>query len=261
MAGVDHRPRPAHRPARRSVRAANSTRARWREFQDADRRHIETTAQRVRRLAAEQAVAAEEEQTQQGMLIRDQAARKRGHLSIRQLFSGAPDMLTALKPCWAMSPLVVSQLLPADQPYFDVVVFDEASQVRPAEAIPAILRGRQLVVAGDERQLPPTAFFTGASAEDDDETMIGRVVVDSGYEIHPRSAAALHHLAHAGVALPQPRRAAHRLLQRPPLRLVADDLPGRARAGKHPPRRGPVRRPASTPARTAPPPRSNASST
>jgi very-short-patch-repair endonuclease len=156
------------------------------EFQASDRHHIETTAQRVRRAAAERAVAIEEEQGQQGMLIRDQAARKRGHLAIRQLFAGAPEMLTALKPCWAMSPLVVSQLLPADQPYFDVVVFDEASQVRPAEAIPAILRGKRLVVAGDERQLPPTAFFTGGSADGGDgtvdESMIGRVVVDAGYE-------------------------------------------------------------------------------
>jgi very-short-patch-repair endonuclease len=156
------------------------------EFQASDRRHIETTSQRVRRAAAERAVTVEEEQAEQGMLIRDQAARKRGHLAIRQLFAGAPDMLTALKPCWAMSPLVVSQLLPADQPYFDVVVFDEASQVRPAEAIPAILRGKRLVVAGDERQLPPTAFFTGGNADGADgavdESMIGRVVVDAGYE-------------------------------------------------------------------------------
>jgi very-short-patch-repair endonuclease len=151
------------------------------EFQKADRRHIDTTAQRVRRLVAEQATRAQDEFEPEGALIRDQAARKRGHLSMRQLFSGAPNVMMALKPCWAMSPLVVSQLLPSDQQYFDLVVFDEASQVRPADAIPAILRGKRVVVAGDERQLPPTDFFTGSTPEDE-PAMEGRIVVDSGFE-------------------------------------------------------------------------------
>jgi superfamily I DNA and/or RNA helicase len=70
---------------------------------------------------------------------------------VRETFDSAPEVMTSIKPCWVMSPLVVSQVLPNDRPYFDVVVFDEASQVRPAEAIPAIARGRQLVVAGDEK--------------------------------------------------------------------------------------------------------------
>ena len=76
--------------------------------------------------------------------------------------------MLALKPCWAMSPLVVSQLLPP-LPYFDVVIFDEASQITPADAVTSILRGRQLVVAGDNKQLPPTAFFVSDSTEDDSD--------------------------------------------------------------------------------------------
>jgi hypothetical protein len=67
-----------------------------------------------------------------------------------------------------MSPLVVSQLLPP-LPYFDVVIFDEASQITPADAVTSILRGRQLVVAGDDKQLPPTAFFASGSTDDDSE--------------------------------------------------------------------------------------------
>ena len=67
-------------------------------------------------------------------------------------------MLLAAKPCWAMSPLLVSQLLPAEQ-LFDVVIFDEASQVQPAEAITSLARARAAVIAGDSKQLPPTAFF------------------------------------------------------------------------------------------------------
>ena len=67
-----------------------------------------------------------------------------------------------------MSPLVVSQLLPPLR-YFDVVIFDEASQITPADAVTSILRGRQLVVAGDDKQLPPTAFFVSGSTEDDSD--------------------------------------------------------------------------------------------
>src|SRR5262249_37540241 len=116
-------------------------------------------------------------------LLRSEAAKKRKHLPIRQLFSAAPDVTLSLKPCWAMSPLVVSQVLPPDQPYFDVVIFDEASQVRPAEAMHAILRGRQLVVAGDERQLPPTDFFSSTNPDVEEEEDTGaQLAVDSGYE-------------------------------------------------------------------------------
>ena len=79
-------------------------------------------------------------------------------MPIRELFQAAPHVLGAVKPCWAMSPLVVSQLLPAER-CFDVVIFDEASQVTPADAVGALMRADQAVVAGDPYQLPPTPFF------------------------------------------------------------------------------------------------------
>ena len=154
-----------------------------REFQDADREHIQTTPERVRRLCAEHAVAAEDASPEQASLIRAEASKKRKHLAVRQLFSAAPDVMLAVKPCWAMSPLVVSQLLPSDRPYFDVVVFDEASQIRPAEAMPAILRGKQLVVAGDDRQLPPTSFFNSMNPEAEaDEAEGAYLSVDASYD-------------------------------------------------------------------------------
>ncbi len=62
---------------------------------------------------------------------------------------------------------MVSQVLPARR-LFDLVVFDEASQIEPADAIPAIVRGERIVVAGDNQQLPPTAFFSTAAGEDDE---------------------------------------------------------------------------------------------
>jgi very-short-patch-repair endonuclease len=153
------------------------------EFQSADREHIETTPERVRRYCAENAVAAEDASPEHARLIRAEASKKRKHLAVRQLFSAAPDVMLAVKPCWAMSPLVVSQLLPSDRPYFDVVVFDEASQIRPAEAMPAILRGKQLVVAGDDRQLPPTSFFNTTNPEAEDEQGEGAYLsVDASYD-------------------------------------------------------------------------------
>ncbi len=96
-------------------------------------------------------------------MIEKQARLKRRHLPVRQLFEAAPHVLGAMKPCWAMSPLVVAQLLPPER-CFDVVIFDEASQVTPAGAVGALLRAERAVVAGDTHQLPPTTFFEAASA-------------------------------------------------------------------------------------------------
>jgi very-short-patch-repair endonuclease len=139
-----------------------------REFSDGDRHHIETTSARVRRAYAENAVRARDEFKDQAALVQHQAGLKRRHMPVRDFVRNAADVLLALKPCWAMSPLVVSQLLPP-LPYFDVVIFDEASQITPADAVTSVLRGRQLVVAGDDKQLPPTAFFVSDSTEDDSE--------------------------------------------------------------------------------------------
>jgi very-short-patch-repair endonuclease len=136
------------------------------QFQQLDREHLQTTVDRVRRAVAERITDIRNRFPDQSQLIENQASRKRGHLPLRQLFQQAPDVLTALQPCWTMSPLLVSQLLPSDRPYFDVVVFDEASQVTPADAVPSLLRGAQVVVAGDSRQLPPTAFFATDTAAD-----------------------------------------------------------------------------------------------
>jgi very-short-patch-repair endonuclease/KaiC/GvpD/RAD55 family RecA-like ATPase len=70
----------------------------------------------------------------------------------------------AIKPCFMMSPLTVAQLLDASLPPFDLVIFDEASQLPPEDAVGAVMRGKQLVVVGDPKQLPPTNFFSVANA-------------------------------------------------------------------------------------------------
>lgn len=155
---------------------------RVREFRQADHQHITLSAARIRRLAAEHAVQALDEHRTQAQVVQVQARKKRGHLALRRLFEQAPDVLTALRPCWVMSPLVVAQTLPARQ-IFDVVIFDEASQVQPADAIPALLRAPQAVVAGEGHQLPPTAFFDSSHEgdSDDDEEDDGTALTE-GFE-------------------------------------------------------------------------------
>ena len=106
-------------------------------------------------------------------ILRGEMARKRGHMPIRQLMQKAGSAIQALKPVMMMSPLSVAQFLVPGRQNFDLLVMDEASQIQPVDAIGAIARCRQVVVVGDERQLPPTKFFskmTESSNDDDDES-------------------------------------------------------------------------------------------
>jgi very-short-patch-repair endonuclease len=82
-----------------------------------------------------------------------------GRKTIRRIFKECPNALAKYKPCVLMSPLSVAQFIGADFPKFDMVVFDEASQMPTYDSIGAIARGNQLLVVGDSRQLPPTSFF------------------------------------------------------------------------------------------------------
>ncbi len=99
-------------------------------------------------------------------------AQKKRHSPIRVTVRKAARALLELKPCWMMSPLSVSLFLDSAEQLFDLVIFDEASQVCPEDSISAILRGKQLIVVGDPRQLPPTRFFSKSLADesgDEDE--------------------------------------------------------------------------------------------
>jgi len=109
-----------------------------------------------------------------GVLQRE-IQKKRRQLPLRKLFAEIPSVLQRLKPCIMMSPLSVSTFLQSDELRFDLVIFDEASQVFPWDAMGAIYRGSQLIVAGDEKQLPPTNFFNRADLEsaDDEDSDIG----------------------------------------------------------------------------------------
>ncbi|WP_128254259.1 DUF4011 domain-containing protein [Falsirhodobacter deserti] len=100
--------------------------------------------------------------------LRHQMGLKRPSMPIRTLVAEMPTSFTRLAPCVLMSPLSVAQYLPAGQAAFDVVIFDEASQITTWDAIGAIARGRQAIVVGDPKQLPPTNFF-GRSDDDEED--------------------------------------------------------------------------------------------
>ena len=104
--------------------------------------------------------------SEMGTLARE-IQKQRGHLPLRRLIARIPNALERLTPCFLMSPLSVAQYLDAAHRPFDLVIFDEASQIPTWDAIGAMARGRQVIVAGDPRQLPPTSFF-GRTDDDDD---------------------------------------------------------------------------------------------
>lgn len=103
-------------------------------------------------------------------LIENEANKTRRVKSPREVMeSGALDVMLEWKRCWLMSPLSISQILPNQADLFDVVIFDEASQVKLEDAIPSIFRGKSLIVVGDNKQMPPTNFFGGGLEDDEDQ--------------------------------------------------------------------------------------------
>ena len=100
-------------------------------------------------------------------ILRREIEKKRRHLPTRRLIESIPTLLPKLKPCFLMSPLSVAQFLAAELPPFDLVVFDEASQIPVWDSIGAIARGKEVIVVGDSKQLPPTTFFNTLEDEED----------------------------------------------------------------------------------------------
>lgn len=106
------------------------------------------------------------EGTELGLLKRECEKRAR-QKPVRLLLEQIPTLAPVLKPCFLMSPLSVAQYLPADSAPFDLIVFDEASQIPVWDAIGVIARGKQLIVVGDPKQMPPTNFFQKNENSDD----------------------------------------------------------------------------------------------
>jgi len=104
-------------------------------------------------------------------ILRSEINKKSKRLPVRTLFKRIPNVIHKLKPCVLMSPQAVSQYIPVAEnesasALFDLVIFDEASQVLPEDAAPSFLRGKHVILAGDEQQLPPSSFWQRSSYDD-----------------------------------------------------------------------------------------------
>ncbi|RZK27166.1 MAG: DUF3320 domain-containing protein [Flavobacterium sp.] len=102
-------------------------------------------------------------------ILKSEFNRKVRHMPIRKLIQEAGLAIQAIKPVIMMSPMSIANFLSPESIDFDLVIFDEASQVRPVDALGAILRGKQIVVVGDTKQMPPTSFFDKLNTETEDE--------------------------------------------------------------------------------------------
>jgi very-short-patch-repair endonuclease/DNA polymerase III delta prime subunit len=104
-------------------------------------------------------------------ILSRELSKKRRKISLRQLFSKYMDRILEIKPVLMMSPISVSALLPREfsEPIFDIIIFDEASQIRVERALPSIARAKQLVVIGDENQMPPSRYFEAVFHEEEEE--------------------------------------------------------------------------------------------
>lgn len=138
------------------------------EFRMYDQQRIELAREEVLFAHYQGLPRANSEIGQVGLLHREFAKRRR-HLPIRRLMKEAGLAIQAIKPVFMMSPLSIAQFLEPGALRFDLLLIDEASQVQPVDALGAIARADQIVVVGDDKQLPPTRFFARILAEEDDE--------------------------------------------------------------------------------------------
>lgn len=101
------------------------------------------------------------------MSFRRQTKGNLRSLNLRNLFGEIPELLKIVAPCMLMSPFTVSQYLPASPDLFDIVIFDEASQLPTCEAVPSLARAKSAIIVGDPKQMPPTSFFMSVGADED----------------------------------------------------------------------------------------------
>lgn len=102
-------------------------------------------------------------------ILQREMTKKRGYMPLRKLLQKTPHVIRGLKPCFLMSPLSIAQYLSPEEEPFDVVIFDEASQIPVWDAIGAIGRGTSVIITGDSRQMPPTSFFNRSQSDESED--------------------------------------------------------------------------------------------
>ncbi|MCK6550734.1 AAA domain-containing protein [Myxococcota bacterium] len=151
------------------------------DYQATDRHRLQANALRIRSAHGPALFHVMNQYPEQADVVQREAKKKTRNLGLRSLANEAPDVLTSLFPCWIASPLAVSNSIPPRPGLFDVVIFDEASQVLPEDAVTSLMRGKIAVVAGDRHQLPPTTFFADRD-DGDDEPMSNDESGTAGFE-------------------------------------------------------------------------------
>lgn len=139
------------------------------EFRKLEKRVLEINAKRIlQRITPEIKKVKERRGELESFLLRQSQLQQR-HKPVRQVVMKCTSHIQQYKPCWMMSPLTLSSYIPYGSLDFDTVIFDEASQMRVEHALGAIARGKQVIIFGDEHQLPPTSFFDVASDDDSEQ--------------------------------------------------------------------------------------------
>ena len=138
------------------------------DFSKKDADLLQATTVQIRNSLIQRAGGIAQHGTEVALLQRE-LSKQRAHMPLRQLLTSIPHITPLLKPCMLMSPLSVAQYLTTGAEPFDVVIFDEASQIPVWDAIGAIGRGRNAIIVGDPRQMPPTSFFSRSKDEEDED--------------------------------------------------------------------------------------------
>jgi very-short-patch-repair endonuclease len=138
-------------------------------FKKLDRDLMQAYAELVKASVVERQPSLQGPSVGQLGFLRRELAKQRRHAPLRKLFKECGEIVVGLAPCLLMSPLSVATFLPKDSVQFDVLIFDEASQIPSEEAIGALLRCKQVIVAGDTKQLPPSRFFERSLDDGGDE--------------------------------------------------------------------------------------------
>lgn len=139
------------------------------EFRRLEKRTLDVNAKRILQRIAPAIKKVKECRGEFERFLLHQSQLQKQHKPVRQVVMKCTSHIQQYKPCWMMSPLTLSSYIPYGSLDFDTVIFDEASQMRVEHALGAIARGKQIIIFGDEHQLPPTSFFDVASDDDSEE--------------------------------------------------------------------------------------------
>lgn len=139
------------------------------EFRRLEKRVLDVNAKRILQRIAPEIKKVKERRGESERFLLHQSQLQMRQKPVRQVVMKCTSHIQNYKPCWMMSPLTLSSYIPYGSLDFDTVIFDEASQMRVEHALGAIARGKQVIIFGDEHQLPPTSFFDVASDDDSEE--------------------------------------------------------------------------------------------